>query len=109
MNDREKKDHLINVIRGLAQLETYFAELGEIEVRDKLRKYSMGLMDIYDSIQVHDVAVLSPTTQGFLITGRKIDAIRNHRQETGCTLKDAKDAVESWALLNPQVFINTQP
>lgn len=39
---------------------------------------------------------LNDTVKGLVETGRKIDAIRELRTQTGCGLKEAKDAVEEY-------------
>lgn len=40
---------------------------------------------------------VGPTAQDFVRRGRKIDAIKEVRTQTGCGLKEAKDAVEAYA------------
>jgi ribosomal protein L7/L12 len=39
---------------------------------------------------------LSETVRDFVLRGMKINAIKELRTETGCALKEAKDAVEAW-------------
>ena len=39
-----------------------------------------------------------PSVEGFLRAGRKIDAIKLYREETGLGLKEAKDAIDKLSL-----------
>ena len=41
-------------------------------------------------------ATVSTAWQQPAAEGRKIEAIKIYREETGCSLKEAKDAVEAW-------------
>lgn len=46
---------------------------------------------------------LSETVTSTIQSGRKIDAIKALREETGLDLKDAKDAVDTYIRANPHL------
>lgn len=48
----------------------------------------------YEAVEEEEEARLSPTVRHFLSRGSKIHAIKAYREESGCGLKEAKDAVE---------------
>lgn len=54
-----------------------------------------------------EVALNNPVVLGYLVASRKINAIKALRTATGCGLRDAKDAVEDYRVVDHAAVIRS--
>ena len=96
VKEQLKKGNKIEAIKILRE-ETGIGLKEAKELIDKAGTEGLSGRDMKDSISI-SINVLN-----YLREGKKIDAIKTLRQETGIGLKDAKDMVEKTLLENPEV------
>lgn len=96
VKEQLKKGNKIEAIKILRE-ETGIGLKEAKELIDKAGTEGLSGRDMKDSISI-SINVLN-----YLREGKKIDAIKTLRQETGIGLKDAKDMVEKALLENPEV------
>lgn len=64
-------------------------------IEEMLSRLTANLPNTNTHMRRHDVALLVIDMLAYMISGRKIEAIKTHRQLTGMGLKESKDAIEN--------------
>jgi ribosomal protein L7/L12 len=79
------------VVMGLIIVATH-SRLGSLERR--LQRLESGTYGANPSPRPVATGVPSSDIEALILQGKKIEAIKNYREQTGVGLKEAKDAVE---------------